>query len=302
MSHEITRILRAFSSTAWFIEPRKAEQIVAMLEFRAAHGPRSEPAFPDRPKAAEGSSTVGTIRVLRIHGAILPRTAQLDDISGPGAVSLEAFQKNFREAAADPNTKAIILDVDSPGGQVDLVPETVAMIHAAKRADRPIIAVANTMAASAAYWLASAADELVVTPSGMVGSIGVYMLHEDISKRLEAEGIAPTFIYEGPRKVEGNPFEPLNAEARAALQASVRHYYEMFTKDVAKSRGVPVSVVRADPEATDKHFGGGRVYHAAEAVKLGMADRVATIDDTIRRASGRKARNAGVERRRLALI
>ena len=178
MSHEITRILRAFSSTAWFIEPRKAEQIIAFLEFRAVNGPRSEPAFPNKPVAADGAATIGTIRVIRVHGAIVPRSAMVDDISGPGAVSLEVFQKNFREAADDPNTKAIILDVDSPGGQVDLVPETVAMIHAAKRADRPIIAVANTMAASAAYWLASAADELVVTPSGSVGSIGVYMMHE----------------------------------------------------------------------------------------------------------------------------
>lgn len=307
MSHEITRILRAFSNTPWFIHPQKAEQIIAMLEWRAENGPRlldpsarvaKPPLAADQREHPEGASNV---HVLRLHGTILPRTSGMD-LSGPGGASLEAFQANFKQAAADEGARAIIIDVDSPGGQVDLVPETVSMINAAKRADRPIIAVANTMAASAAYWIASAADELVVTPSGLVGSIGVYMMHQDISQNLEMQGVVPTFIFEGARKVEGNPFEPLGDEARAALQSHVRTYYEMFTKDVAKSRGVSVSVVRADPEKTDAHFGGGRAYTAKEAVALGMADRVATIEQTIQRASGRKSSRADIQRRRLAMM
>lgn len=306
MSHEITRILRAFSNTAWFIHPQKAEQIIAMLELRAANGPLvRDPAVPlgSAPLAAEQreqSEGASNVHVLRLHGTIMPRTDL--DLSAPGGASLEAFQTNFKQAAADEGARAIILDVDSPGGQVDLVPETVSMINAAKRADRPIIAVANTMAASAAYWIASAADELVVTPSGLVGSIGVYMMHQDISQNLEMQGVVPTFIFEGARKVEGNPFEPLSDEARGALQSHVRTYYEMFTKDVAKSRGVSVSVVRADPEKGGEHFGGGRAYTAKEAVVLGMADRVATIEQTIQRASGRKSSRADIQRHRLALI
>ena len=306
MSHEINRILRAFSNTAWFIHPQKAEQILAMLEFRAANGPylrdtsatiESTLLAADNRDQPEGTSNV---HVLRLHGTILPRTNI--DLSDPGGASLETFQANFKQAAADQGARAIIIDVDSPGGQVDLVPETVSMINAAKRADRPIIAVANTMAASAAYWIASAADELVVTPSGLVGSIGVYMMHQDISQNLEMQGVVPTFIFEGARKVEGNPFEPLSDEARGALQSHVRTYYEMFTKDVAKSRGVSVSVVRADPEKAEQHFGGGRAYTANEAVALGMADRVATIEQTIQRASGRKSSRADIGRRRLALM
>ena len=307
MSHEINRILRAFSNTAWFIHPQKAEQIIAMLEFRAANGPMvRDPAAPlgSMPLAAEPREqpeSASNVHVLRLHGTILPRTEGLD-LSGPGGASLETFQANFKQAAADQGARAIIIDVDSPGGQIDLVPETVAMINAAKRADRPIIAVANTMAASAAYWIASAADELVVTPSGLVGSIGVYMMHQDISQNLEMQGVVPTFIFEGARKVEGNPFEPLSDEARASLQSHVRTYYEMFTKDVAKSRGVSVSVVRADPVKAEQHFGGGRAYPAKEAVALGMADRVATIEQTIQRASGRKSSRADIGRRRLALM
>ncbi|TIX72127.1 MAG: S49 family peptidase [Mesorhizobium sp.] len=302
MAHEINRLLRAFASQPWFIEPRKAEQIIAALELRANYGVRAEPyrAEPaQRPKTAE---PVGNVTVLRLYGPILPRAEAVKDISQASALMTE-FQQAFRSAAADPNVGAIILDIDSPGGQVDLVPETAAMIRAARRADRPIVAVANTLAASAAYWIASAADEIVVTPSGEVGSIGVYTVHEDVSELLAAEGVRVTFISEGPRKVEANPFEPLGTEARAALQANVRHFYDMFVSDVAKGRGVSTAIVKADPEKSDKHFGGGRVYPGKQAVELGMADKVATLDETItrlQRGNARGGRRADVPTRLLA--
>lgn len=289
MPHEIRRLMRAFSTTAWFIDPRKAEQILAMLEFRAAHGPRLTP-YRETPAAAGNGAVrqVATVAVLKIYGTIVPKMSRVQDVSATAA-SLEDFGRAFDRVAADPNVKAIVLDIDSPGGSVDLVPETVAKIRAAKRADRPIVAVANTLAASAAYWIAIAADELVVSPSAEVGSIGVYMVHQDVSQALAQDGVAVTFISAGDRKVEGNPFEPLGDEARGAFAETVAHYYDLFVKDVARGRGVPVARVRADPEKADRHFGGGRVYPAARAVALGMADRVATFDQTLARlAAGSK--------------
>lgn len=308
MSHEIERILRAAGRGAWFIEPGKAEEIVAMVALRASAGPRSEAAFPDRqPLAMSEDMRAGSkvVRVLRLHGAIVPRGNMMSDMSG--AVSLDRFQAAFRAAAADASVGAIVLDIDSPGGNVAMVPETVAMIRAARRSDRPIVAVANTLCCSAAYWIGTAADELVATPSGTVGSIGVYMLHQDMSERMKAEGIKATFLSQGPRKVEGNPFEPLDDAARTAILSEVRETYDAFTADVAQARGVPVSVVRADPETAERHFGGGRSYGAAKAVSLGMADRVATLDETIARlATGGRAgtgrRASDFERERLALI
>ncbi|GLS87693.1 hypothetical protein GCM10010873_26670 [Cypionkella aquatica] len=306
MPHKIARILRGVSQSAWFIEPRKAEQILAVLELRAAGQPRAEFEGAIAARSLGQALRVGSknLHVLRLHGTIMPRANMMMEMSG--GTSMEQFQAAFREAAGDLEASAILIEVDSGGGMVDLVPETAALIRAAKRADRPIIAHVNTMAASAAYWLASAADEIVVTPSGSVGSIGVYMMHDDVSEMLKAEGIVRTFISEGPRKVEGNPFEPLGADARAALQAEVRYFYEMFTSDVAVARGVPVSVVRADPVSAEQHFGGGRTYPAHEAVRLGMADRVATFDETLARlsgsATGQRRRRADIERRRLALI
>jgi len=307
MSHEIGRLLRAAGRGAWFIQPEKAEQILAFMALRIQAGPRSEPAFPDRSAEALSSEMRAgqkVVRVLRLHGTIVPRGNMMSDMSG--AVSLERFAQVFRPAADDQATSAIVLDIDSPGGNVVQVQETVEMIRRAHRADRPIVAVANSCAASAAYWIACACNEIVVTPSGEVGSIGVYMLHQDVSEMLKAEGIAPTFIYEGPRKVEGNQFQPLDDVSRAALQTHVRDTYDIFTKDVAKARGVPVSVVRADPETAEKHFGGGRAYGATRAVALGMADRVATLDETVARlvkSGGRGgSRRASIERHRLALI
>lgn len=286
MAHEIRRVLSAFAAQGWFIEPRKAEQIVAMLELRALSGPRAEP-FRKNGAAIrqEVRTTKGTVAVLNLFGAIMPRSEAVDDISQVAALMVP-FQRAFQVAAADPSLSGIVLNIDSPGGRVDLVPETAAMIRKARRPDRPIVAIANTLAASAAYWIASAADELVVTPSGEVGSIGVYVLHQDISEALAAAGVRMQFISEGPRKVEGNPFETLSQEASTALQENVRYFYDLFVNDVATGRRVSKDVVRADPEKTDKHFGGGRVYPAREAVRLGMADRVATLDETISRLIG----------------
>jgi signal peptide peptidase SppA len=302
MAHEIRRVLAAFAADPWFIDPRKAEQIVALLELRAAHGPRAEP-FRKNGAAMreEVRTTKGTVAVLNLFGTIMPRVEAVEDVSQQSALMVP-FQNAFQRTAADPSLTGIILNIDSPGGRVDLVPETVAMIRKAHRADRPIIAVANTLAASAAYWIATACDEIVVTPSGEVGSIGVYVLHQDISEALAAAGIRMQFISEAARKTEGNPFEPLGDEARKALQANVRYYYDMFVADVAKGRRVKESVVRADPEKTDAHFGGGRTYPAKEAVRLGMADRVATLDETITRLIGGGARTssrASVQRRQV---
>lgn len=303
MPHEIRRVLRAFAAQPWFIEPAKASQIVAALELRALAGPRAEPYRNQAAADAPLSSQQKSVAVLRLCGTILPRPEALEDVSQTAALMTD-FQKAFQAAATDPNVAAIVLDIDSPGGRVDQIPETAAMIRAAHSEDRPIIAVANTLAASAAYWIASAADEIVVSPSGQVGSIGAYVLHEDISEALAQRGVRMQFISEGPRKTETSPFEPLSDEARQALQEFVRSSYDQFVADVAKGRGVSASVVRADPEKGGEHFGGGRTYHAKQAIALGMADRIDTLDNTIarlQRGKGRRGRKATSARRRLAL-
>lgn len=288
MAHEIDRVLRAFASDAWFIDPRKAEQIASMLLLRHASGPRAEAyraAPADRPATIDQR---GSVAVLRLIGPILPRAEAVVDVSQPAALMTD-FRRAFSQAAGDTSLSAIVIEIDSPGGRVDLVPETAAMIRAARNPNRPIVAIANTVALSAAYWIASAADEIVVSPSGVVGSIGVYTVHEDVSTALEGEGVTVTLISAGPRKVEGNPFQPLDAAAKAFLLANVTAYYGMFAKDVAAGRNVPVATVKSDPEGNPKNFGGGRAVMAQDALKLGMVDRVATLEETIARlAKGKR--------------
>lgn len=213
------------------------------------------------------------VALLGLRGLITPRGTFMDEVCGGGG-GLVAFQAALAEAVEDDDVVAIVLDVDSPGGTTDLVPETAAMIRAAAEQKR-VVAVANTLAASAAYWLASQASEVVVTPSGLVGSIGVYTRHVDVSQAEADAGVRTTLVHAGRFKVEGNPHAPLSREARAHLQELVDDVYGQFTADVAAGRGT-------SPAAVRRGYGEGRVLTAERAVAAGLADRVATLEDTVR--------------------
>jgi signal peptide peptidase SppA len=244
--------------------------------YREAHDAETgQPLGYRSQRGAQLRSDASVVHVLGIIGVISQRASMADEMSGPGGTSIERLTSAFRSAVRDPNVSAIVLDIDSPGGGVYGVQELAEEIRGA-RGGKPIVAVANSLAASAAYWLASAADEVVVTPSGEIGSIGVYSAHEDLSQLLEKEGVKVTLIHAGEFKVEGNPFEPLTKEAVAAIQGRVDDYYKAFTTAVAKGRGVSVNDVRGG-------FGQGRVVGAKQAIDAGMADKIETLDATVRR-------------------
>lgn len=228
-------------------------------------------------RGAQRGGGSGGVAVVPVQGVIRPKPSLLGMLFGIDGGSLQGLRRTLREAVADEQVGSIVLDVDSPGGLVDQVPETAAEIREAA-AQKPIVAVANAQAASAAYWLASQATELYVTPSGAVGSIGVLAIHEEFSRLDDDMGITVTVMREGRFKAEANPFEPLTDEAREAIQADLRAYYQMFTGDVAKGRGVKADDVRSG-------FGEGRMVLAKPAVKEGMADRVGTLDDAVARAA-----------------
>jgi len=275
------RVLQAVLSTPWAITPEKMGLIVDFLAIRAAGG-RVDPdtvaaAFAQQRQPGRPSN--GAVAVLPLWGVMARRANMMTEMSG--GTSIEKFVGAFRQAMADPVVGAILLDVDSPGGNVDGVTEAHAEILAA-RGQKPIVAIADSLAASAAYWLATAAEEIVATPSAQVGSIGVYAAHEDMSKAMEMAGRRVTLVSAGKYKAEANPFQPLTDEARAAIQGSVDQFYDMFVRDVAKGRTVQASEVRAG-------FGEGRTVMAREALRLGMIDRIATLEDTLARlAGGRK--------------
>jgi signal peptide peptidase SppA len=218
----------------------------------------------------------GMIGVLPVVGAIVHRGNMFTEASG--TASADMLGKQFDAMIAHPDVGSIVLDIDSPGGQAAGIQELAAKIANA-RGTKPIIAQVNPEAASAAYWLATAADEIVATPSGEVGSIGAYAYHLDRSGLNETLGVKPTYISYGEYKTEGNPDGPLTDEALTEVQASVDRVGKQFESDVAKYRGVDLATVRKD-------WGKGRMVDASRAKTLGMVDRIGTLEETIRRAGG----------------
>lgn len=270
-----TYVLQAFVETPWAILPNK----LAVLEEIVARHTAGEKLDAEEIQARiHGSArpenrTVNSVAVLPLFGTIFPRANMMTEISG--ATSAEQFGAQFSALMDDPNIDAIVLDVNSPGGQINGVEELANKIFAA-RGTKPVVAVANHLMASAAYWIGTAADQVVVTPSSEVGSIGVFAAHKDMSKALEMDGIKVSMISAGKYKLEGNPYEPLAEEARANLQERVNEAYDMFISAVARNRG-------ANPDDVRNGFGEGRTVSAQQAVRLGMADRVSTLEETVNR-------------------
>lgn len=268
-------VRKAVFGQPWAILPEKLEAICEILRMKAdgveldEEGIRAHIGAGPKPRP----NTPGTVAVIPIYGVISQRMSMMTDISG--GTSIDKLTSQFRQALADPSCKAIVFDVDSPGGAVGGVPELADEILAA-RDKKKIVAQVDGMAASAAYWLACSASEVIVTPSGAVGSIGVFMEHEDISEYAKNAGVKVSLISAGKYKVDGNSYEPLSDSARADLQEKVDAFYAMFTKSVAKGRGDTPANVR-------NGYGEGRLVLASDAVKSGMADKVATMDDTLAR-------------------
>lgn len=266
-------------STPWALMPERMQAYAHLLARKHAGLPlvafdkeEAEPA-PTWYAARGDKQRSGAIAVIPIMGTIVQYASQLDMCEG--GTTTQQIQQALREAMADETVSQILLRIHSPGGSVYGVQEAADEIRAA-RASKPIVAIADSLAASAAYWLGCAAGEFYVTPGGEVGSIGVWMGHQDISKACEEMGVTVTLISAGKYKVEGHPYGPLEEEARAFLQQRTDDYYGAFTKAVAKGRGVPIDQVR-------NGMGQGRVLGADAALAEKMVDGIDTFDGVLRR-------------------
>lgn len=259
--------LDAILGQPWALQPAVLRQVAAFLS-----GDTSVRAAiqrtPTQPRQAQGY-----ISVIPIQGVIERRSSFLGELFG--GTSIESVRTAFRAAMADPDVKGVVFDIDSPGGGVAGVTELAQEIRAA-RGTKPIYSLADTTAGSAALWLATQAEQFFVTPSGEVGSVGVYGVHMDVSRALDAEGVTPTIISAGPRKTAESELEPLTDEARNAIQARVDAYYDQFVGDVAKGRGVSAEKVKSD-------YGEGATLLAKDALAAGMVDGIDTMDGVLRR-------------------
>lgn len=217
------------------------------------------------------------VYVLPIHGALVSRSAHMDMCTTMS--SYEGIRAQLNSALSDNGIEHIALDIDSPGGSASGMADLAREIYAAK-AIKPITAIVNFGAYSAAYGLASAATEIVLSQSSGLGSIGVIARHVDMSKRYEAEGMKITTIYAGARKADLASEAPLSPEAAQWLTELVNVSYAEFTDLVASHRGLSVSAVR-ETEAG--------LFFGAKAIDIGLADRIEPPQAAINRIAAHVA-------------
>jgi len=277
LPHLATRVF----DTPLLIAPQKLEVILAVM---APHLGLDAPA----PSAAAGAErparkpyevTPDGIAVIPIEGTLVHKSYGLDALSG--LRSYVDLQQEIEDAATDPAINGILLDVDSPGGEVAGVFDLADTIYAA-RAAKPVFAVANSDAFSAAYLLASSAERVYAGRTSGLGSIGVIVTHRDVSASDEKLGYKYTIIHAGARKADFNPHAPLSEEARAVIETEVERTYDLLVGAVARNRGT----AEADIRGTE-----AGLYFGSDAVAARLADRIGTRQEAL--ADLRAAISAG---------
>lgn len=263
------RILSAIQADRWAIQPEALDRIVTIAQ-GLGDGPEALQAKLGRPLDNTRAVTRrDATAIIPITGPIFRRANLLTEISG--ATSIETLAKDFEQAAADPSIESIIIEIDSPGGQVAGISEFAAHVRAASAGKR-VVAYVSDLGASAAYWIAAAADEVVARDTARLGSIGVVM-------QVAAGGKdhALKFVSSQSPKKHAAPDSDLG---RNALQAEVDALAQVFIEAVAGYRGV-------DPETVIEQFGQGGVFVGQAAVDAGLADRLGSLESLIAELNGK---------------
>lgn len=202
------------------------------------------------------------VAIIPIYGSIFRYANMFTDISG--ATSTQMLALDFKNALDDVNVKAIILEIDSGGGQANGISELSQMIYNA-RGKKPIKAYIGGSGASAAYWLASSADEVIINDTGIAGSIGAMLSFDDDKEQKEKEGIKEMKYISSV-----SPLKNSNSE----LQALVDSLGQIFVENVARNRGVSVEEVLTN-------YGKGGLLVGKDAVTAGLADKVGTFEEVL---------------------
>jgi signal peptide peptidase SppA len=277
-------------STPWALMPERMAAYAAVIARHYAG--QLPPAHPPEANAAPGAGTLGGelmaaagsqgsgagaggIAVVPVFGAIVEWGYQIDICDG--GTSARSIARALAEAEADPTVGQILMVYNTPGGSVYGIQECADVINRVK-ASKPVIGVAQSLAASGGYWLLAQCTEAYCTPGGEVGSIGVYSGYENISEALKMAGVSVELFSAGKYKTELSPFgeDGLSDEARAYQQQRSQDYYGAFTKAVSKGRKVGVDSVR-------NGMGQGRVLGADAALAEKMIDGVMPMEEVLRK-------------------
>lgn len=225
-----------------------------------------------------GFKVVDGVAVVSAMGALVHRTRMEADSTM--LIGYNDLAATVEVAMDNTDVHAVLQVYDSPGGEVAGAFEYGQRLLG-MRGKKPLIAIADSMAASAAYLAASAADEVVLTATGYVGSVGVVMRHVDFSKALENDGIQVTHIFAGAHKVDGNPYEPLPTDVRASFQDDIESLYAMLVQAVSTHTGLSTEAVRATQ---------ARTYRGQAAIDVGLARRISTTDALIAELASQRTR------------
>lgn len=222
--------------------------------------------------ADQGYQNVGGVAVIPVSGVIGKKMNMMTQISG--GASTQLIERDIKAALSDDSINSILLHVESPGGTVDGT-QTLADVVAMANSIKPTMAFADGLMASAAYWIGSAASEIVASSvTAQIGSIGVVTSHTDISKAEEQAGYKVTEISAGKYKRITSQHAPLSKEGKALLQDQVDQLYTIFVDAVAANRGTDADTVLED-------MADGRMFLSSEAKDRGMIDHIATLETTI---------------------
>lgn len=263
-------VLEAIRSQPWAITTEALETIVAIANRdTAAVQARLEAVLAQRGEPLDNAHNVelrDSVALLPVRGPLVRYASFFSDISG--ATAYERVATDFVAARDNPAVNAIVLLVDSPGGTVNGLHETAELIHES-RGSKPIVAIASDLMASAAYVLASAADRIVTSPAGVLGSIGGVL---EVTVREERPGVRTHHIVssQSPKK----RLDPASPEGQAQMQAFVDAQTAVIIDAIAKYRGITAERVVAE-------YGQGDVFVGNGAVTVGLADRVATTEAVI---------------------
>jgi len=212
--------------------------------------------------------TEGGIGHLPILGPLVQRGDWLTGLFG--IASYDDIAAAAEAAFTDPGTRGVLMEIDSPGGEVAGLFDLADRLEALKaETGKPLWAIAREQALSASYAIASVADRLLVTQTGEVGSVGVIAVHVDQSAHDQAEGRKYTLIHAGAKKADGNPHIPLSPEALADIQADVDDLYARLVARVARARGMTPEAIAATEAA---------IYRGQHAVAAGLADGISTLE------------------------
>lgn len=260
-------VLEALLNTRWAVKPETFELIVGIVQ---GQGDEKQAAAIRGSRLSNETRNVELlgqgIAILPIVGPIVPRASLFSEVSG--LASAQGLQKDFAAAIDDLSVKSIVFDVDSPGGAVTGIAELSQMIFEA-RGKKPITAYVRGLGASAAYWVLSAADRIVVAPTAELGSIGVVMGY---SRREPDKSIQSIEIVSSlsPKK----RLDPLTPEGKQAYQEVVDELAIVMVSNIARNRGVSA-------EQVTSQFGEGFVLVGQKAVDRKMADSVSTFDAVV---------------------